>query len=40
MKTTTFERGEDAVVIATISHTVGDIQSDGEVYVAGTQTIC
>ena len=24
-ETTTFERGEDAVAIATISHTVGDI---------------
>ena len=36
----TFERGDDAVAMATISHTVGDIRSDGGVYVAGTQTVC
>ena len=35
-----FERGEDAVAIATIFHTVGSIYSNGEVYVAGTQTVC
>jgi len=39
MKATAFERGEDAVAVATIFRTVEDVYPGDTVYVAGRLTV-